>query len=587
MQAMSMPLWFSNLVAWSAQVALIGIIAGLLLRLFQIRHPHVLLAFCRGLLVLTLALPILQPWHRLARVVPIPPSSDTFNIHSTGPTSAVALWHFPDMGVLAKGVGIVLVGGIALRFVLLALGLIRLRRLRLASAPVTDQDASAAILDQMRTRVGVNAEFRLSTSVDSPVTYGLMNPIVLLPEKFLATDARLQSVIACHELLHARRRDWPQHLVEEIVRAVFWFHPAILWLVSRIRIAREQLVDLEVVRVTNARKAYLQALLEFTRRGARTAAVPAPPFLTQHQLVERISLISKEVHMSRRRLFVSLGVISCCLFIVVGLSAWSFPLKRAPRQSVSTEGNIIVPGGPADGISGGVSGGVAGGVEGAVNAAVSGAVTGAVNGGVSGALTTRVSTDTPQVDSSSVWIDTVKRGPMVRQIRGLGKLVRAAGSTNLIAQVSVPTFLTVDVKPGQSASVASQKGPVSSGHVLRVGPSGSDDTRTIDVALDAKPEGVDANLEIDASIDIEKIDSALQVGRPVHGAANTEISLFMLDNDGNDATRIKVKLGRSSVSTIEILSGLKEGDRVIISDMSQVGSADHIRLIGQNHTAPH
>jgi beta-lactamase regulating signal transducer with metallopeptidase domain len=566
---MSMPLWFSNLVSWSAQVALLVLITGLLLRLFPIRHPRVLLAFCRGLLLLTLALPILQPWHRLSRVTPLPDLSGTFTVGPAAPAPAAAYWHFPSMPVVAKGIGVVLVGGIALRFVLLALGLIRLRRLRLASAPVTGQDPSATILDQMLAKVGVNAEFRLSASVDSPVTYGLINPVVLLPDNFLSTDARLQSVIACHELLHARRRDWPQHLIEEIVRAVFWFHPAILWLISRIRIAREQLVDLEVVRVTNARKAYLQALLEFTQRGARTAAVPAPPFLTQHQLVERISLISKEVHMSRRRLLVSLGVISCCLFIVVGLSAWSFPLKRAPRQSDSSPSNIIVPGGPSDGISGGVSGGVAGGV------------TSGVTGGIDGALTTHAPTDIPQVDSSTLVIDTVKRGPMVRQVRGLGKLVRAAGSTNLIAQVTLPAFLTADVKAGQSASVASQKGPLSNGHVLSVGPSGSGDTRTIDIALDTKSEGADANLEIDASIDIEKIDSTLQVGRPVHGAANSETSLFRLDNNGTDATRINVKLGRASVNSIEILSGLKEGDRVIISDMSEVGNADHIHLTNQ------
>jgi hypothetical protein len=185
------------------------------------------------------------------------------------------------------------------------------------------------------------------------------------------------------------------------------------------------------------------------------------------------------------------------------------------------------------------------------------------------------------VDSSTLVIDTVKRGPMVRQVRGLGKLVRAAGSTNLIAQVTLPAFLTADVKAGQSASVASQKGPLSNGHVLSVGPSGSGDTRTIDIALDTKSEGADANLEIDASIDIEKIDSTLQVGRPVHGAANSETSLFRLDNNGTDATRINVKLGRASVNSIEILSGLKEGDRVIISDMSEVGNADHIHLTNQ------
>src|SRR5438045_9582263 len=110
---------------------------------------------------------------------------------------------------------------------------------------------------------------RASIARKLSVTFGLAKPIVLLPESFLAMDARFQSAIACHELLHIRRRDWAQHLVEEIVRAVFWFHPAIAWLISRVRLAREQVVDLEVIRLTNARKAYLEALLEFTTGQAR------------------------------------------------------------------------------------------------------------------------------------------------------------------------------------------------------------------------------------------------------------------------------------------------------------------------------
>jgi beta-lactamase regulating signal transducer with metallopeptidase domain len=560
-------------MSWGAQVALLVLVAALLLRLLQIPSPRARLALYRGLLLLTLMLPILQPWHALPSLEPLPPSSNAVFVPSSAP--AVAHWHFPDFFVIAEAVAVALVLGITVRLVLLAIGLLKLRRLRLTSTLVADDEPSAAVLNQMMASVGVRAQFRLSTNVDSPVTFGLINPVVLLPASFSATDPRLQSVIACHELLHARRRDWAQHLLEEIVRAIFWFHPAILWLISRTRIAREQVVDHEVVRVTNQRKAYLQALLEFTGHRSRIATVPAPPFLTQHQLVERISLISKEVHMSRRRLFASLGVISGCLVIVVGLSAWSFPLKRAPVQSTSASDNIILPGGPSDGVSGGISGGRSGGV------------TGGVGGGVNSALTTRASTDTPQVDSSTVWIDTVKRGPMVRQIRGLGKLVRGEGSKTLIAQVTVPAFLTAEVKPGQAASVGSQKGPVAKGHVISVGPSGSGDTRTIDIALDSKPEGAEANLDIDASIEIEKIASTLQVGRPVHGAANTEISLFKLDNDGTDARRIKVKLGRSSVSTIEILAGLKEGDRIILSDMSQVGNADHIHLTDQNHVAPH
>jgi beta-lactamase regulating signal transducer with metallopeptidase domain len=570
-----MPLWFSNLVSWSAQVALIVLIAGLLLRLFPIRHPHARLALLRGFLLLTLLLPILQPWHRLPSVTTRPDLSGAVIVNSTPPPAA-AHWRLPDMPTLADGIGVVLVCGIALRFALLALGLLKLRRLRTASVPITMGEPLAEILSQILAKVGVRAEFRISTNVDSPVTFGLTNPVVLLPERFLATEARLQSVIACHELLHARRRDWPQHLIEEIVRAVFWFHPAIAWLISRIRVAREQLVDLEVVHVTSERKAYLQALLEFAQRRARTAPVPAPPFLNQHQLVERISLISKEVHMSRRKLVGSLGAIAGCLFIVVGLSARSFPLKRAPLQSDSSATNVITPAGPSDGIPGGVSGGVAGGVKGGV-----------AGGKIEWPGRQRSSADTPEMAYSNIFIDTVKRGTMLRQVRGLGKIAGASGSTKTIAQIVVPAFLAADVKPGQNASVASRKGPIWNGHVLQVeSSSGSADTRTIDIALDAAPERIETGIEVDGTIDIEKIDDILQVGRPVHGVQNQEVPVFRVDSDGNGATRVHVKFGRASVSSIEVMAGLKEGDRVILSDMSQVGDADHVRLTGQSQDAP-
>jgi beta-lactamase regulating signal transducer with metallopeptidase domain len=574
---MNTPLWFSNLLFWSAQVALLVLAAGFLPRLFQIRQPQVLLAYGRALLLICFVLPFLQPWHRLpsaAAVLLVPGGSDVTFSPSTIPVAAG--WHFPGMEVIAQVLGIVILCGIVLRFALLLLGLLRLRRFREASTPIIDSAESAAILNQMRATVGATAEFRLAANVDSPVTFGLAKPVVLLPERFLSTDARFQSAIACHELLHVRRRDWAHHLVEEIVRAVFWFHPAIAWLISRVRLAREQVVDLEVVRLTNARKAYLEALLEFTDGRIRIAAIPAPPFLAERQLVERVALMLKEVRMSRGKLIASFGVISCCLAAVVGLSAWSFPLKRAPLQSAPKTG---VSGGVAGGVSGGVAGDVSGGVTGGVN----GGVAGGVNGDVSGAVSTRASSDIPNVDYSTIWIDTVKRGPMLRQVRGLGKLVRAEGSTNFVAQVTLPTGTTADVKPGQNASIATQKGPLAHGHVSSISPSTSGDTRTVDIALDSVPEGASAGLEVDGTIDIEKIDSVLQVGRPAHGAQNTGIPLFKIVNNGADAVRVYVKLGRTSVNTVEVLAGLKEGDKVILSDMSSVENAERIHLTDGQH----
>jgi hypothetical protein len=480
------------------------------------------------------------------------------------------------MEAIAQVIGIVILCGIVLRFALLVLGLLRLRRFREASTPITDSAESAAILNRMCATVGASAEFRLAANVDSPVTFGLAKPVVLLPEHFLSTDARFQSAIACHELLHIRRRDWAQHLVEEIVRAVFWFHPAIAWLISRVRLAREQVVDLEVVRLTNARKAYLEALLEFTDGRTRIAAIPAPPFLAERQLVERVALMLKEVRMSRGKLIASFGVISCCLAAVVGLSAWSFPLKRAPLESAPKTG-------VSGGVAGGVSGGVAAEVSGGVTDGVNGGIAGGVSGDFSGATSTRASSDIPNVDYSSIWIDTVKRGPMLRQVRGQGKLVRAEGSTNFVAQVILPTGTTADVKPGQNAAIATQKGPLARGHVGSISPSTSGDTRTVDIALDAVPDGASVGLEVEGTIDIEKIDSVLQVGRPAHSAQNTGISLFKIVNNGADAVRVYVKLGRNSVNTVEVLAGLKEGDRVILSDMSSVENAERIHLTDEQH----
>lgn len=567
---MTLPLWFSNLLFWSAQVALLVVVAGFLPRLFQIRQPHVLLAYWRALLLITLLLPSVQSWHRLPSVAPVAVSTGAFTSSFPAPPApAPTHWQFPDIQVVSKGIGIAILGGILLRFAVLALGLLKLRRFREASVPVTDAAEFAAILNQMHATVGATADFRVSGDVDSPVTFGLARPVILLPERFLETDARFQSAIACHELLHVRRRDWTHHLAEEIVRAVFWFHPAFAWLISRVRLAREQVVDLEVINLTNARKPYLEALLEFTAGRARIASIPAPPFLAECQLVERVSLMLKEVRMSQRRLILSLGVISCCLLVVVALSARSFPLKRAPLQSA-----------PQTGVTGGVAGGVSGGISGEVNGGVSGGVAGGVNRGVSGENARTQGGGEPNVAYNSIWTDTVKRGPMVRQVRGLGKLVSAEDST-LVAKITIPVFLSVDVRPNQSAAVDTHMGVVK-GHVVSINPSG--DTCSIDIALDsALPERATAGLSIDGTIDIEKLENVLYVGRPVHGEANTAIGLFKISKDGLEAQRVSVKLGRSSVNTIEILQGLQPGDKIILSDMSDYDNVERIRLTDDQH----
>src|SRR6266576_5538969 len=354
-----------------------------------------------------------------------------------------------------------------------------------------------------------------------------------------------------------------------------WFHPGIAWLIARIRLAREQVVDLDVLRLTNARKPYLEALLEFANARGSLATIPAPPFLAERQLVERVTLMLKEVRMSRTRLVASLTESSCCIALAIIFAVWSFPLKATPHFGPYPPQRGVV----APGVSGGVGSGPSGGPVGGPL----GGVTGGIEGGISGDSAKLQHLDEPTVDQTTIWVDTTKKGPMLRQVRGMGRLVRAEGSANLVARVTLPAFMTVDVRPNQNAAIAIRKGPLANGHVSGISPSPSNDTRAVDIALDTVPEGVSAGLEIDATIDIEKLENVLYVGRPVHATANSTVSLFKIVNDGNEVGRREGNLGHSSVDTIEVVDGLQVGDKVILSDMSSYDNANRIRLTDEKH----
>jgi len=399
----------ANLTYWSAQVALLVIVGAILVRLFQIQQPPVLLAVWRGLLVLSLALPILQPWHKLALVDEsraVPFGTDVYALAL--PSSANYSWHV-SMQELSWVCSTVILLGIAVRLTLLAMGLQKLREFRQRSTRISASTKTGELLEAMRKRVDCTAEFRLSEDVESPVTFGLREASILIPDEFLNMEPQLQSAIACHELLHVRRRDWAMHFIEETIRVVMWFHPAVLWLVAQGRLAREQVVDQQVLELTGARKPYLEALLRFATGRKRPSAVPAPPFLAERQLAQRVAAMLKEVRMSRTRLAVSLAVIAVMISAAAVSVVWMFPLKAVAHNS------------PVAGVAGGVIGGVPGGVAGGI---------------VQGVRSSSVA-DEPQVDRATIWVDTVKRGPMVIQVRGLGELIQD-GSGRVAARISLP-----------------------------------------------------------------------------------------------------------------------------------------------------
>jgi HlyD family secretion protein len=157
-------------------------------------------------------------------------------------------------------------------------------------------------------------------------------------------------------------------------------------------------------------------------------------------------------------------------------------------------------------------------------------------------------------------------------------LARVADPKKLRAEVKIAETQAKDVVPGQKATIDTRNGIVN-GHVSRVDPSVINGTVTVDVTIDDPlPPGARPDLSVDGTITLENLRDVLFVGRPVHGQSDSTIGIFKLTEDSSEATRVNVKLGRSSVNTIEIIDGLKVGDKVILSDMSAWDAFDRVRL---------
>jgi HlyD family secretion protein len=157
-------------------------------------------------------------------------------------------------------------------------------------------------------------------------------------------------------------------------------------------------------------------------------------------------------------------------------------------------------------------------------------------------------------------------------------LAKVAQPWKLMARLNIAETQAKDVVLGQKAEIDTRNGIVA-GHVIRIDASIVNGTRTVDCKLDGPlPPGAVPDLSVDGTIEIERLTDVVFVGRPVFGQPNSQVGLFKLDEDGKGATRTTVKLGRSSVNTIEVVEGLKVGDQVILSDMSAQDQNPRIRL---------
>jgi beta-lactamase regulating signal transducer with metallopeptidase domain len=321
-------------VAWTLQVGLVAWAAAVLARLLPLERPTARLRLWQGLLAAALVLPVLQPW-RVSLVgvdwtlglagIALPGRADPSSAASSAGTPSWALW--------AAGL---LLAGVTWRLGRFALGLARLRALHREAEPLE----VPTWLDALRKEHAPRAQFVLARS-GTPATFGVHRPVILLPREFNRMPLDRQRAVALHELIHARRRDWLALAGEELLRAVIFFHPAVHWLIGRIRLAREQCVDAEVVRRMGGRRAYLESLVEVARLASRAEAVPAAPFLRERHLRERVELLLKEVPMSRVRTLAHLGVTAGVLTLALAAAVAAFPMVAAP--SGTTLGDPLGP----------------------------------------------------------------------------------------------------------------------------------------------------------------------------------------------------------------------------------------------------
>jgi TonB family protein len=319
-----MSLSFANFGFWCLQVALVIAAGAMLPWIFRLGAPKPRLLYLHLLLAACLVLPVVQPYRERPIVVRSNVSVTMGPVQiAAGGENSFRLWTPAEIAIA------IVAAGAAMRLLWLGLGLFRLRRYRKAAErllPLPDEARNAI------RRLGVDADFYVSEDVASPVTFGARNPVVLLPAGFMDLPPGRREPVFYHELLHVRRNDWLFAIGEELVRCALWFHPAVWWLIARIHLTREQVVDHAVIEYTNQPETYVDALIAIAATRLEADLAPAPLFLKKRHLRQRVASIVKGVSMSKRKLFLSSFAVFAALPLIIGFTAWQFPLNAAPQE---------------------------------------------------------------------------------------------------------------------------------------------------------------------------------------------------------------------------------------------------------------
>jgi TonB family protein len=321
-------LLFDNLVSWSAEVAILVIAAAA--AAYTLRHPRARLYFWQTILIVVVALPAIAPWKHPVAVALPPAAPLPLAINGVAvPMTESPGWGFEQLLVL-------LAVGATLRLLWVATGLLRLARIRKHAHPLQEPPVS----------FGGSASWYVSDQVSGPVTYGWLRPTILLPAKVRDLAPCAQEAIASHELFHVHRRDWLFVMAEELIRSLLWFHPAVWFVLSRVQLAREQVVDREVVDATRDRAGYLDALVSVAAQRMQPDVAPAPLFLKKRQLAVRVQALLKETSMSASRLAAHVSVAASVAVLGACAAVWFFPLRSAAQVMPDDPGITVDAGAP-------------------------------------------------------------------------------------------------------------------------------------------------------------------------------------------------------------------------------------------------
>ncbi len=323
-----------SIIGYSIQISLLVGTAVLAAFLNRKKSPGTALWFWQGVLGLVLFLPLIE-------ALPAPSATFLEPVWKFEINAVSSPAHNPGSGFpWALLLISILFAGAVFNLGKFCLGLVRLRTLPRRAILL---DPLPEHLLCMMQRLHGKCHIRISDEVSNPVTFGLLNPVILVPEKFLGLDQSQQECIACHELLHVSRRDWLLNLSEQLVKSLLWFHPAVHFLVREINLAREELVDARVVGITGKRQVYLKALWEMVQPGAGVNAFPVVPFAGRSQLLKRVRLLSKEVEMSKKQTILAATGLLILAFSTIAFGQNVFPIHPNHLLSINAVPTLAVP----------------------------------------------------------------------------------------------------------------------------------------------------------------------------------------------------------------------------------------------------